>query len=82
MDGFMGRVELGSKAVSQFPAGKSYQGVVGSPCIAGMMNGGSFTTLVVEEAGPNSRDPFPTESLVDGPCSTAARSVGMTSSAK
>lgn len=41
MDGFIGRVELGSMKGSQFAAGKSYQGVDGSPCIDGSIKGAS-----------------------------------------
>lgn len=73
IDGFMGRVELGSRAVSQLPAGRSYHGVVGSPCIAGMTNGWSFTTLA---PFPASSDPFLANSSARS-CSTAARSFGM-----
>lgn len=40
--GFMGRVELGSSRASQVAAGRSYQGVAGSPCSAGRRNGASW----------------------------------------
>lgn len=39
MSGFRGRVELGSKTEIQLPAGKSYHGVAGSPCMLGITKG-------------------------------------------
>ena len=54
MSGFMGLVEFGSRTGIQLPAGKSYHGMEGSPCIAGMMKGavlaGFGTVLVVVAA--------------------------------
>lgn len=51
MSGFIGLVEFGSMTGSQFPAGRSYHGVVRSPCIAGMRKGAFFDVLVVEDVG-------------------------------
>jgi hypothetical protein len=44
----MGRVEFGSRTGSQLPAGKSYHGKLGSPCMAGMMKGASLPALDAE----------------------------------
>lgn len=83
MSGFMGLVEFGSRTGIQLPAGKSYHGMDGSPCMAGMMKGASFaglgTELVVMAVG---RAVFGTEALDAGPSSTATRSCLITASEK
>lgn len=40
-EGFIGRVDPGSSTCSQLAAGRSYQGVAGSPCIEGITKGAS-----------------------------------------
>jgi hypothetical protein len=45
MEGFMGRDEFGSMAGSQFAAGRSCQGTLASPCMAGMMKGASLAAF-------------------------------------
>ena len=74
IDGFIGRVEFGSKTGSQFPAGKSYQGAVGSPCIAGITQGAVFAALAMALAELSNSAPLFPSSLEDGASSTAARS--------
>lgn len=82
MDGFMGRVEFGSRTGSQFPAGRSYQGVEGSPCMAGMTHGAvlaAFAMALAELSATFSAFSCPTDV---GPSSTADRSFGMKPSEK
>lgn len=50
--GRIGRVELGTMCGIRLAAGRSYHGVEGSPCMAGMTKGGSFEGV------------FPTSKLV------------------
>lgn len=84
MSGFMGLVEFGSRTGIQLPAGKSYQGMDGSPCMAGMMKGAAFTGLgtelvVVVTVGCAV---LCAEALDAGASSTATRSCLMTASEK
>lgn len=71
----MGRVEFGSRTGSQFAAGRSYHGVDGSPCMAGMTQGVVFAAFAILSAGFSSPLPFcGSSSLDEGPSSTAFRS--------
>lgn len=83
MSGFIGLVEFGSRTGIQLPAGKSYHGMDGSPCIAGMMKGAALTDLgtevVVAAAGWVVSW---TETLDVGASSTATRSCLITASEK
>lgn len=74
MEGFIGRVEFGSSTGSQLPAGKSYQGVEGSPCMAGSTQGAVLAALATELAELSPSSPVWPSSMDDGPSSTAARS--------
>lgn len=58
MEGFIGRVEFGSRTGSQFPAGRSYHGAVGSPCTAGMTQGVVFAALAMALAELSNPVPF------------------------
>lgn len=82
MDGFIGRVELGSMTGSQFAAGRSYQGVDASPCIDGSMKGMSRNaedTVVPFRAG---FAPLLCGTWAFGPSIIAARSWSKTASEK
>lgn len=72
MFGFIGLVELGSMTGSQLAAGRSYQGVDGSPCMEGSMKGAS---RAVEPACAffATCPPFPSDPSDFGPSSTMAR---------
>lgn len=74
IEGFIGRVEFGSNAGSQFPAGRSYHGVEGSPCMAGMTHGAVFAALATGSVEVSASLSFLLSSLEDGPSSTAVRS--------
>lgn len=73
MEGFIGRVELGSIAGSQFAAGRSYQGVDASPCIDGSMKGASRKEGM-EVIFRAASTPFPCEVLAFDPSAIAVRS--------
>jgi hypothetical protein len=45
IEGFIGRVEFGSRTGSQFAAGRSYHRVEGSPCVAGKTHGAVLAAL-------------------------------------
>ena len=74
MAGFIGRVEFGSKTGSQFPAGRSYHGVEGSPWTAGMSQGAVLAALATAPAEMSTPPPFFSRSPEEGPWSTATRS--------
>lgn len=46
MSGLMGLMEFGTICGIRFPAGKSYHGVDGSPCMAGITYGADFAILI------------------------------------
>lgn len=72
MFGFIGLVEFGSMTGSQLAAGRSYQGVDGSPCMDGSMKGGSRAAELACDFFATS-PPFASEPSEFGPSSTAAR---------
>lgn len=74
MDGFIGRVELGSMTGSQFAAGRSYQGVDASPCIDGSMKGASRDVEDASVAFRAGFAPLLCGSWAFGPSTIAARS--------
>jgi len=75
MAGFMGRVEFGSRIGSQLPAGRSYHGVDGSPCIAGMTHGVDLAAFARTAAELSASTLFLLSSSLDvGPSSIAVRS--------
>lgn len=84
MEGFMGRVELGSITGSQFAAGRSYHGVDTSPCMEGKIYGASRETA--EVAAPVEVFGVTAAALGSfsalGPSVTIARNLSRTPSAK
>jgi hypothetical protein len=54
MPGLIGLVEFGTMCGMRFPAGRSYQGVEGSPCVAGITYGVDFIAFV---AAPRASSP-------------------------
>lgn len=64
MDGFIGRVEFGSMTGSQLAAGRSYQGTLASPCMAGITYGVSFESFV-PDVGALSESPCPFDATCD-----------------
>lgn len=85
MEGFMGRVELGSMIGSQFAAGRSYHGADASPCIDGRTKGASRAEAD-DAAVADFRAPSLSVVVLDsadlGPSTTAARRESMSASEK
>lgn len=82
MDGFIGRVELGSITGSQFAAGRSYQGVEASPCIEGSMKGASRDEGAGAAFRATSAPLLCGGGLAFGPSAMAARSWSRTACGK
>lgn len=85
MEGFMGRVELGSMIGSQFAAGRSYHGAEASPCMDGRTKGASRAKAddaAVVDFCALSLSLVVLDSADFDPSTTAARRESMTASEK
>lgn len=82
MDGFIGRIELGSITGSQFAAGRSYQGVEASPCIEGSTKGASRDEALGVPFRAISAPLLCGDSLAFGPSAMEARNGSRTASGK
>jgi hypothetical protein len=78
MSGLIGLVELGTICGIRFPAGKSYHGVDGSPCTAGITYGADLAVFVVSPCSLSADAELPSAcSPASAAFFTASRSLSM-----